>query len=241
MKKLEDTLEWFKRDIIEIFGNELVSLVLYGSAATQDYVPKRSNINFLVVLTEEGMTDVWKAHHSLGRWRKRRIALPFFMTASYIGSSCDSFPIEFLNMRLAYHVLFGENPLKDIKIRNQDMRLQCEHELKSKLLWLRQGVVVAGGRAFDLKRLVSESLVSIAAIFRALLFLKNRDVPKKRAEVFATACDLFDLDAGLFKKLQALREGKIKLNRKKMIPVMKQYIAEIYKLSNIIDQMNVKN
>ncbi len=241
MKKLEDTLEWFKRDIIEIFGNELVSVMLYGSAATRDYVPKKSNINFLVVLTEEGMADVWKAHHSVGRWRKRRIALPFFMTTDYIATSSDSFPVEFLNMRLAYQVLFGENPLKDIKVKNQDLRLQCESELKSKLLWLREGVVIAGGRASDLRNLVSESLISISAIFRALLYIKNREIPKKRAEVFLSVCDQFDLDAGLFKKLQALRDGKNKPDRKKMIPVMKEYIAEIQKLSNMVDQLNVKN
>jgi predicted nucleotidyltransferase len=241
MKKLEDTLEWFKRDIIEIFGNDLVSVVLYGSAATQDFAPKRSDVNFLVVLTDEGIADVWKAHQSMRKWHRKRIAIPLFMTAAYIDSSFDSFPIEFLNMRLAYHVLFGENPLKDIKIRNQDLRLQCERELKGKLLQLRAGMVLAGGRSSELRDLVSRSLVTFSAIFRALLFLKSKDVPKKRAEVFAAGCDAFGLDAGLFKKLHALRERKIKPNRKKMIPLLKAYTAEIEKLSNTVDQMSVKN
>ncbi len=241
MKKLEDILEWYKRDVIELFGNDLVSIVLFGSATTNEYVHKRSDINSLVVLNEKGMADVWRAHKSVDKWRKKRIACPYFMTQTYIDASLDSFPLEFLNMRFSYQVLFGENVLKDYKIRNSDLRLQCERELKGKLLHLRQGVVLAGGKASDLKVLIAQSLSTYVAIFRALLYLKNKQVPKKKKDILTNACELFGLDADLFKKLYTVRERKAKWNRQELIEKMKRYIAEIEKLSVAVDQLSVKN
>lgn len=241
MEKLEKKVEWFKRDIIEVFGNDLESVVLYGSAATKDYIPRMSDINFLVVLNKEGMDDVWKAYRSTAKWQRKRIAPPLFMTASYIASSSDCFPIEFLNMRFAYQVLFGDNPLKDVKIRNSDLRLQCENEIKGKLLQLRIGQVLAGGNAARLRKLISVSLVTFTSIFRALLTLKNKEVPKKRAEVIAAACDAFGLNSGVFKKLYAIRERKTRPKRKELILLIKAYTAEIDTLSQIVDRMQIKN
>jgi len=241
MKKLEDILEWYKRDTIELFGNDLVSIILFGSATTNEYVHKRSDINSLIVLNEEGIADVWRANKSVAKWRKMRIANPYFMTQTYINASTDSFPIEFLNMRFSYQVLFGENVLKDFKIRNSDLRLQCEHELKGKLLHLRQGVVLNGGKVSELERLIAQSLSTFTSIFRALLYLKNKQVPKKKKDVLMDACELFGLDAELFKKLYTVRKQKVKWNRRELIEKMKQYISEIEKLSIAVDQMTVKN
>ena len=42
------------QDYLKIFGNELVSLIVYGSSATGSYVKGKSDINLLVVLTNAG-------------------------------------------------------------------------------------------------------------------------------------------------------------------------------------------
>lgn len=43
-------------DWLNAFGRDLVSLMLYGSAAGGSYVKGKSDINLLVVLTPEGMS-----------------------------------------------------------------------------------------------------------------------------------------------------------------------------------------
>lgn len=240
MKKLEDILEWYKRDVIELFGNDLVSIIVFGSASSHEYVHKKSDINTVVVLNDEGIADVWRAQKSIAKWSKKRIACPYFMTKAYIEASLDSFPVEFFNIRSTRHVLFGENVLKDIKVRNQDLRLECERDLKGKLLQLRRGVVMTGGSVSELKHLVRHSLSAFTSIFRALLFLRNEKVPEKKTGVLHAACEAFGLDAKLFKELYAVREGKEKIKRDDWIPVMKRYIAEIEKLCIIVDQMIVK-
>jgi len=36
----------------KVFGNDLISVILYGSAVTNEYIPKKSDLNFLIVLSE---------------------------------------------------------------------------------------------------------------------------------------------------------------------------------------------
>ena len=42
-------------DYKNLFGDDLVSIILYGSATGQDYRPGKSDINFMIVLSEEGI------------------------------------------------------------------------------------------------------------------------------------------------------------------------------------------
>ena len=241
MKKLETVLDWFQRDVIEVFGQDLVSIVVYGSAASDAYNPGRSDINTVVVLTEYGMGDIWKAQTSVTRWRKKRIACPWFMTRDTIQDSLDSFPVEFLNMRLSYKILFGEDVLKNLDIRPEDVRLQCERELKGKLLHLREEFVRTHGQASAMQALISGSLVTFTSLFRALLYLKKCPMPVPIPLVLEAACREFGLDADLFTSLARLREKKTTLNKVGLIHAMKSYIAEIQRLSQTVDRMDVKN
>ena len=51
IRDLEVFAKNFANDVQNIFGNEVVSIALYGSAARGDYHPKKSDVNFLIILT----------------------------------------------------------------------------------------------------------------------------------------------------------------------------------------------
>ena len=54
-KEPREVFEEITEDYQQAFGNDLVSIILYGSGASGEYVPKRSDLNFLIVLSEEGI------------------------------------------------------------------------------------------------------------------------------------------------------------------------------------------
>ncbi|MCG6535143.1 MAG: hypothetical protein L7F78_10700, partial [Syntrophales bacterium LBB04] len=54
----------------QAFGQDLLSVVLYGSGAGEDYLPGKSDLNFLVVLTERGMDELDRAIAALKRLKK---------------------------------------------------------------------------------------------------------------------------------------------------------------------------
>jgi len=236
-QKPEELFNRFTKDIESLFGKEVVSVILFGSAATDEYIPKKSDINFLVVLTQKGIDKIKRVQKLVSRWEKRRVSLPLFMTEAYIEASLDSFPIEFLNMQSGYRVLFGEDVLGGLQFKKEDLRLQCEREMKSDLLQLRQGFIQTGGKAKALRLLIGESIVAFTSIFRALLYLRGEEVPKLKQEVLLATCREFGVDEGLFSVLLSVRGYETKLSREQLESNVQRYISEIEKLSGAIDRM----
>jgi len=49
---LEEILRQFIEDVSGVYGDAVLAVVLYGSAASDDYVRGKSNINCLILLSE---------------------------------------------------------------------------------------------------------------------------------------------------------------------------------------------
>ncbi|MBN2104957.1 hypothetical protein JW835_13030 [bacterium] len=236
-EKLNHLCMQFSSDIHMIF-NDVLSIILFGSAVTAEYNPKKSDLNFLVVLGESDIRRLNNVQKFVKDWQKEKISLPLFLTKSYIKSSLDSFPIEFLNMQSAYRLIDGEDVLKDLKISKKDIRLQCERELKGKLLKLRQGYILTGGKNTALKSLISQSIVTFTAIFKALLYLQEKEIPKKKTDVILKACDVFDdIDRDLFTMLLLIHHDQDKKSKHELESILQQYIQSISRLSETVDRM----
>jgi hypothetical protein len=231
--------EGFSRDVQTAFGDGLVSVILYGSAVTGEFVPNRSDLNFLIVLTPEGIHGLDKIHPVYAKWRKRRVAPPHCMTRQYIADSLDSFPVEFLNMKTAYRVVSGEDALADLSIDKKDLRLACEREVKGKLILLRRGFIQTLGKKREIEWLIRESLPAIISIFRGLLTLKKIDVPPAKRETVSAVCKAFGLDQTLFNSLLSLGERKDVKNGMEPESRIASYILEMEKLSEIVDHLKV--
>jgi predicted nucleotidyltransferase len=239
MKNQEIIYQEFSREMQNLFQKDLISIVLFGSAATKDFVPGRSDINFLVGLTPEGIKNVDRVHSRLASWRRKNISLPLFLTRSYIQASLDSFPVEFLNMRSAYHVIYGEDILDGLSFRNEDLRLQCERELKGDLLKLRQGYLRAAGSTRKMVDLISQSLVAFVSIFRALLYLKNVSLPERRMEIITTACRDFGFDEDLFAWLLAVKKREVRPKKDELEKRLRRYIESVRGLTETVDKMKL--
>ncbi|MBW1920906.1 MAG: hypothetical protein JRI81_11880, partial [Deltaproteobacteria bacterium] len=98
-KAINDPREIFEeivQDYKSLFGQELESIILYGSAAGSEYVAGKSDINFMIVLSEQGIDHLDRAFKTVERWKKRKVATPLFLTRFYVETSTDTFPIEYL-------------------------------------------------------------------------------------------------------------------------------------------------
>lgn len=233
--KPEEIFEPFIEDYRIVFERDLLSIALYGSAAGGDYRPGRSDLNFLIVLTEEGVEHLDRAFDTVARWRKRRVAVPRFVTESYIQGSLDVFPIEYLDMKRRHIHVYGRDVLGKLSFEPEHVRLQCERELKGKLLLLREGFLGTGGRKRALKGLVAESLPAFVALFEALLFLEGREIPAAKQKVLQAGCEAFGLDAGVFEDLLGVREDRVKPDEDRLLELFKAYLREVRKLAMLAD------
>jgi len=223
------------QDYVQAFGKDLVSLMLYGSAAGGSYVKGKSDINILVVLTPEGIKQLDKALILVKTWRKRNVAVPLVMTKVFIESSLDSYPIEFLNMKNNSVLIYGENVLAALTFQPQDLRLQIERELKAKILLLREGYLESEGSVRFLRNLIGKSLTAFVSIFNALIFLKTGTTHHKKGETIKEMSKIFQLNEEVFLSCFTIKEGTDKLSSAEVILLFKKYISEVEKICLAVD------
>jgi hypothetical protein len=239
-RSIEDPKEIFPEvtaDYKRIFGDDLVSIILYGSATGPDYRAGKSDINFMILLSEKGMDRLEEAFEAVKKWQKRNVAIPLFLTESYVETSTDVFPIEYLNFQRKHVLVFGRDILEDLTFDPEFLRRQCEREIKGKLLLLRQAYLEASGRGKALRKVIRQSLGAFVAIFEVLLYLKGQDSPaEKRAIVRATA-EAFDMDAGLFEKIFDIKEDKTKLDDTALRKLYRGYLREVGNLARLVDTL----
>lgn len=231
----QDTFVPLTQDYLKVFDKELVSLILYGSAAGGHYIKGKSDINLLVLLTPAGMEKLADVLDTVHTWKKRRVAVPLVMTRDFIQSSLDSYPIEFLNMKNSHILIYGENILASLSIKPADLRLQIERELRGKLVLLRQGYLEAEGKARQLKKIISNSFTAFISIFNALLYLKQGKAPQGRRETINEMGKLFTIDAAVFTTCADIKEEIDHLSGEEAVNIFNKYVREVDKLCNIVD------
>ena len=236
-KNPKEIFEEIVDDYKKVFAADLKGIILYGSAAGGSYIPGKSDINFMIVLTEEGIENLDRAFKTVDKWRKRKVATPLFLTKKYVARSLDVYPIEYLNFQRNHIPVFGGDFLDDLEFNPDFVRLQCEREIKGKLLLLREAFIDTAGKKVALMEVVSQSLPAFFAIFEALLHLQGRELPIEKREIIRSTCELFDLDEVLFEKLIDIKEQKLKPNEATMIALFKAYLSEIRKLANLVDAL----
>jgi hypothetical protein len=197
----------FIDDLRSTHGKNLSSVILYGSAAAGDFVPKQSDYNILIALHKIGPADLRNAQACVREWVRLSNPVPVYFTVSELQNASDVFPIEFNQMSVARKVLYGPDVLADLEISGEFLRLQAEYELRSKLIQLRRQYIPASVSVDGLKTLMGESLASFAALFRAVLILKGLTPPVTKREIVALTAEHLGIDGAPFEKIFNIREN----------------------------------
>lgn len=189
-------------------GERLRSIVLYGSAARGDFQKATSNFNLLVVLDELSPSALEALSPVALRWCKEGQPFPRLFSPQLIADSADVFPIEFLDIRSHHLVLHGDDPFAEVEIHRDHLRLQCERELREKMMRLREGYIETQGKPKAVKRLLTESYPTFVALFRGCLHLLGEEIPAHNDEVVAAFCSRAELDPSPFEEVGKLKRGE---------------------------------
>lgn len=232
--KFKKRIQDFTQSLKDIYQRNLVSLVLYGSAASGEFVSKRSNLNMLAVLENADPQELKKASKLI---KKFRTINPLFLTEDYIASSTDVFPIEFLDMQENYFLLYGKDILKNININTSNLRFQCEQELKAKLINLRQAYLRTHGDKTGLGSILFKSFTSILHILRNVLRLKGKRVPYLKREIINEISQQFNIDKTIWEEILAAKNKQVKLGSKEIESLFVDFVRELEKIVEIVDKL----
>lgn len=190
-------------------GANLVSVVLYGSAARDDFNEKYSDLNLLCLAKDLGGAELAKIAPVVHWWsHDLRQRPPLFMTEAELRASADVFAIEMLDLKASHRVLYGADPAADLQISMERHRVQLEHELRTALLKLRQHYLLAAGDEDELRRVLVRSVSSIATLLRHSLVAAGQEPSAARREDLARAAAAFGVDATPLQAALDLREDR---------------------------------
>jgi hypothetical protein len=223
-----DLINDYKRAV----GDGLLAVIMYGSAVTHEYKPGQSDINIIVVLKDNSLALLKNLTPIATQWKKRNVAIPFFMTRDFIAQAVDSYPIEFLDIQLNHRILFGEDYFSHLSIERENLRLQCERELRGVAVHLRKEFVSSGGKEAFLNNLARASMQKLLPVFKALLRCFNRSVPKFRGDVVMATEDVCNLKASSLTELLNLN-NKTKKNYDQLF---ENYLNSIDKIIHLVDR-----
>lgn len=170
-----ETAQRFAWELERIYDADLVSVVLYGSAARGEYRAGRSDLNLLVLLREVSAGALRRGSEAARAWVAEENPPPLIMAADEWRASADVFAIEVADMRDAHLVLAGADPFAGIEVDPADLRLQCERELKGKKLQLRERYLLFAGEPAELGELLVRSFSTFLVLFRTVLRLEGDD------------------------------------------------------------------
>jgi len=219
------------------FGDGLVSVVLYGSGATGEMHGKFSDLNVLCVLKTITPLELKRAEAAFHWWHSYENPSPLLLTEDEFRNGSDCFPMEFHDIVESHRVLAGAEVVKDLVIDDVFYRGQVEHELRAKLLRLRQK---AGGMLSDkaaLLRLMIESVTTFANLGRHALRLAGHAAPLQKREAIGVCAAQFGIDPAPFYTLLDLRSGAASARKTDPPVLLGEYMRQIEVLTAAVDRL----
>ncbi|MBI5144052.1 MAG: hypothetical protein HZA30_03170 [Candidatus Omnitrophica bacterium] len=234
-QKIKDRLEAFNQGLKSIYKDALISVILYGSAASGEYSTKHSNINLAIVLDDASLANLSKAS-KLVRARKYRSFNPVFFTEDYIISSRDVFPIEFLDMKDNHVLLYGRDVLKDLKVDIRNLRFQCEQELKSRLINIKR-LYLHNPDKQALSNLLFRSSTSVLHLLRNLIRLKGTAPAYSKEDAVKAIAQEFNIDPANFNSILAARNRDLRLRHSELDSLFRAFVSDLEKITDIVDRL----
>ena len=236
---IKEALNGLVTDLQATHGDNLASVVLYGSAAAGDQIELRSDYNLLIALNRITPEDLRLAQPPMREWQRLGHPLPVYFTVEELSDAADVFPIEFYQMANARIVLYGKDPFEFVELSDQNLRHQTEYELRSKLIQLRRLYIPASTSAEKLADLMSESLSSFAALFRAVLLLHGQQAPVTKPDCVTATIRLLSLDPTPFERIFGFRSGEsLPGSEKEANDIFGAYLQEIEKVTEAVDELD---
>jgi len=129
-------LESFLEHLTEHFAAQLLAVELVGPALddpASDRIP-----DTVVVLAGDDLGKL-RQFSRLGRGLARAgVSAPLVLTPELIATSLDAFPLEFIDMQARHRLVHGQDYLSSLQFAAADVRLQCERDLKTAAMSMRQ-------------------------------------------------------------------------------------------------------
>jgi predicted nucleotidyltransferase len=238
---MQKTLDQITTEAKQALGENLVSLVLYGSHARGD-AHERSDINLLLLVNDKSPQALRALPPVVSGWMKLQALPPVVFSAEQFRRSFDSFALEFAEIAAVRKVLAGVDPFLTFQPDWEAIRRELEHEARRKRIELHRRWLATGGNAKLYPAIIKDTLRGFLSVIRGTMLLENR-----RLEPITIVDALDELrrwpwfDADGWRKLRSfvLDGGNERPKEEEWPGLMDTYLLQAFALAKFLDEMKV--
>lgn len=193
----------------ESAGDNLVSIIVYGSIARGHYRPKQSDVNLLLVLHNVAAIELDKVEKPLRTAKRSLNVNAMIMTEKEIKRASDVFPVKFMHVKNYNVLLHGKELFENLEISPVHIRIRLEQELRNVSIRLRNQYVSLHKDNITSVKMISSLMGSLAVQLRTLLELAGKPLPTEHTSsaYLEAAADAFDLDKEALDEACSLRHA----------------------------------
>jgi hypothetical protein len=231
-------LQTYVKEVKGQFGEQLEGVLLYGSAVRGEFLPGRSNLNILLLMSfcDSGVLKQYSALHR--QWSKEQIVVPLFLTEEELRVSAEVFPLEFLEIQEQHRALGGRDPFIGFHVKTDRLREAVVQGFMSHLLRLRQRYVEGSGADEATTILLPLSITSILPLLRGVQRLLDRPVLSHADAVIKDVAGELKLDLQGLLDIVLLKRGQISPGRHEMPRLFDRYLQAATLLNRAVEQLS---
>jgi len=206
---MKNILADFTSRLEELFGNDLITVVLYGSAVRGTYRKGVSDINVLVLLENSSPRKIFQMGSVIKPFLRKHRLNPRVMTREEFLSSADVFPLEYGDIKDAHEILYGDAEILNVDLRHAHLRYELEEKIRGAVGDIRYLILASGGGEKTLAKLLTLWSGLCGTILRGLLRLKDiSEVPAGVEGLLEKVSAEYEISLDGFAALERFKKGE---------------------------------
>ena len=190
-QEVERSLETFVEDAKQAFGDDLVSIVLFGSAAAGE-LRATSDVNLLLVLKrfDQACADRLRAPMRLAMAAVQMHAM--FLLETEVAAAVDDFAVKFADILTRNCLLFGVDPFINLHVSRDALLRRVKQVLLNLQLRLRERYIALSLREEQLAHLIADAAPPLRSSAASLLQLEGEPALAGKAALEKMVDQLMD-------------------------------------------------
>ena len=235
-EETQKLLQAYTKDTKGAFGDQLEGLLIYGSAVRGEFLPGRSNLNVLLVVTGSDRATLKRYDPILKRWGKEGVITPLFLTDREIRTFSTLFPLEFLEIQEHHRVLGGRDPFVGFHVDRGGLIDAVRQGLSGHVLRLRQRFVEAGGTDDAVLILLPLAVTSVVPLLRGIQRWREWPVLTQSDAVIKDIADRLQVDLQGFQEALMVKRGIISPGPSEIPRLFDRYLLAATTLAEVVCQ-----
>jgi hypothetical protein len=194
-------------------------------------------VNTLLICDRADESLFQALERPLGPWLKAGHPAPLVFTHAEWRDAADVFAVEYEDIRAAHRVLAGSDPWDGLTIRPADVRRQVEHELRGKLVRLRQAYAAYARDPARLTAVFTASVSGFLTMLRATLRLTGKEAPAAADALVRAAAGAIGFPPAALDAFVMHAQGGERLRLAEGDPRAAAYLTALARTAEFVDRL----